>query len=196
MNGIVTHSSMTEIAHNHVSRTTDDGHLDDRDVDGDGHATTRCATRSASASTAATARCARSDKNVVIGTRSDRPAETRRVPASASRCSSAPRPSSADNELTSRTPRRSASSRTQSSAGSGSDVAAGSRRASICSARARKLSYGGTSQRERVGHAHDHVEERRDVDRVDERLVADARRAHRVGVGRRRARRDGASASR
>ena len=37
MEGITTHSSMTEIMDNHVSRHDDARHLGDRDVDGDGH---------------------------------------------------------------------------------------------------------------------------------------------------------------
>jgi len=50
------------------------------------------------------------------------------------------------------------------------------------SARARKLSYGGTAKLQRVGHPVDHVEERGDMDRVDDGSVAHASRAYRVGI--------------
>ena len=58
MQGITTHSSMTDIMDNRVSRTTRPGHLGGRRCRWGWRWTTRCGTRSGSASTATTSRCA------------------------------------------------------------------------------------------------------------------------------------------
>ena len=169
--GIVTHSSMAMIIHNHVEpHDADDGHLDDRDVDGHDRAQRGSRRDAESASYCGDRSMCEIEKNVVIGTRSDsadgdktragfgaRGALRRRGRAQRQRLR-------AERRITRRLPEL------HVHLGPVARTADSPPRAS--SPHGRGSSRTAAPRTERVGHSVDHVEERGDVDRVDDRLVA------------------------